>query len=207
MRTFNEKEIQQIDDILQRLESQSSMECVLVCYPRSGSYPAAGFWLGNALLWCALIVPEMLSLHWDMLLTLLSALLAQLFGMLLGWTLPPLNRLLGSAHRMRRQCEITARAIFHKARLFQTSRQSGFLVFISFHEQQVVLLWDLGIDMKIPMATLRKWEMDFQAIFRQKDVALHLTRQLESLTITAKEHMPAILGNANELPNRLNVKL
>lgn len=195
-----------LDDTLYHLESQSSMECVVVFYERSGVYRSGALWLGNIALWLSMAAMLVFPTGLELWLSLAVAVLVQLFGIGIGLAVPGIRRMLTSKAAMQHQCKITAHAIFQKARLFQTSRQSGMLVFVSMDEQQVILLWDLGIGMKIPIAELQQWQDDFQSVFQKRDVVNAVAQEISDMIPTAARYMPSIPGNANELPNRLNLK-
>lgn len=201
--TYND----QLDATIQALELESSVELVTVIYPESERYRDSELWGGIVTAAAWLVVTFMI--HWEVHLYLI------LFGTLLCFSIgvgaikgfPKLKRLLTNKARMRRAAEIIARAIFQKAHLHRTSHHTAVLVFVSIMEKQVIVLWDIGVDMALNIEELDHLTASFRRIFETNAPHLALLEEIKACTPLFAQHLPIQPHDINELPNHLSVQL
>lgn len=208
MKEFFEPAYQvKLDQAIQELESKSSVELVTVIYPESARYRDIELWGGVFIAFLALTYkfmhPEAIHFYF----ILFGTLLFFVLGVSLVRWIKPLKRLLTNRKRMRRKAEIMARAIFQKAQIYRTSHHTGILLFISTFEKEVVLIWDIGVDLVLNIDELDELQFQFGQIFDTKDAPEALLKKIKASIPILEAHLPVQPNDINELPNHLEVTL
>ncbi|MBA2322064.1 MAG: hypothetical protein H0V89_13035 [Deltaproteobacteria bacterium] len=138
-----------VEQTVAAIEAGTDAEVVVVSAPRSGTYRDVPFAAASALVFLAMnaalflpftVSPWALSLE----LLLLWAAGAWLFSS------APVMRALTHPERRRRHVREAAFAEFHREAVHATPRRIGVLVYVSFLEQQVEIVCDVGIDAVLP---------------------------------------------------------
>lgn len=195
-----------LDELLYDLEQKSRIECVLMHAPHSGAYWAGALWLSIIFLWVALLLFFFLPIVFGNYTILLGTLGAQVLGFVLG-RVPSIQRWVTPSKVMQRQVNVTARAIFEKARLYQTSEGTAFLIFVSDLEQQIALVLDGRIENHFPLPALQEATEAFNNVFKAADPAEALLKSLEKMAVITAEYAPDLGTYINELPNKIDIEL
>ncbi|MCP4440694.1 MAG: hypothetical protein GY810_17240 [Aureispira sp.] len=204
---FEEAFRSELDNTIQDLEEQSSVELLTVIYPQADQYRDTELWGGIFCLFVALLYFFFAPTLFGNYTILFGTWLAFILGVGLVRWIKPLKRLLVVSKRRERMTEIMARAVFQKANIHRTSAHTGVLLFISVFEQKTYLLWDLGVDMALDIDELEELQNSFQSIFKADDTTKALLEKIKKSTVIFKRELPLQPNDVNELPNHIEVQL
>jgi putative membrane protein len=118
---------------------------------------------------------------------------------------PAVKRILTPSRIREREVRKAARATFVERGVHNTRDRSGLLVYISWLEQQVVVVPDSGLDRVLPAGALAILERDLTAAMRRDGAAV--ARQLEVDVAKLAIGMPRRSDDANELPDAIDSDL
>lgn len=204
---FEESFRTDLDQVIQYLEEQSSVELVTVIYPQADQYRDIELLGGVFCLFVALLYFFFAPTVFGNYTILLGTWFSFLIGVGMVRWIKPLKRLLVVNKRKTRMTEIMARAIFQKAHIYRTSAHTGMLLFIAVFEQKTYLLWDLGIDMALDINELEGLQASFQTIFESDEPAQALLAKIKASTTVFQKELPLQPNDVNELPNHIEVQL
>lgn len=204
---FEESFRTDLDQVIQELEEQSSVELVTVIYPEADQYRDVELLGGVFFLFVALLYFFFAPTVFGNYTILFGTWLAFVIGVGMVRWIKPLKRLLVVNKRKTRMTEIMARAIFQKAHVYRTSANTGILLFIAGFERKTYLLWDLGVDMALDIDELEELQNAFQAIFEATEPAQALLAKIKASTTVFQRELPLQPNDVNELPNHIEVQL
>lgn len=195
----------QMLDTLEKLaadfEAGSSAEIVFAVARRSDTYTDVPYKTGAI---CALMVlllivylPIQFSSTWFW----LDTVVAFACGWLIGKAFPGLARVLTSSSRRNARVREAAEAAFTNRGVSLTRERTGVLVYISWLEQTVTLLWDVGIEQRIPRTVLQAAAKEIERAFLVKNFPGSFARALGPLKKLLDEKLPRNASDVNEIPN------
>jgi len=193
--------LEALEGLVAEVEANTSAELVLVIAHRAEAYPdapwKAGALVGFAALGALVFLPWSFSEAWVVADTALA------FG--LGWLLgraPAIRRLLTSPRRRALAVARAAREQWTARGAGLTRERTGVLVLVAWLERRVELLWDVGVDGKVPRAAWAEARaaLGDPAVFR--DYPEGLRRGLAPLGRVLAAHLPVRPDDRDELPNR-----
>lgn len=183
-------------------EAGSSAELVVALARRSDTYADVPYKIGTL---CALVVlllvvylPMQFSTYWFW----LDAVAAFAIGWLAGKAFPSLTRALTSRRRRSARVQQAAEAVFTNRGVSLTRERTGVLVYISWLEQTVTLLWDVGIEQRIPRTVLQAAKKDIERAPIVENFPSSLAQALEPLKKLLNDNLPRTADDVNEIPNR-----
>ena len=207
MKYFNQIYYEKLAKAIAEIESVSQAEVVVIAKPLSESY-----------LDCCLLVADALSfvtftyfmfsptLFGDSALYF-APLLAFCLGFIFTSRFNFLHRAIISNKRKERSVEIMARALFQKAGINRTTKETGILIYVSLLEKKVFLLPDRGIANSLSIEEWKKLNDSFKSIFLEKNMAESLINKLNMCKEIFAKSLPIGENDINELPNNLEVSI
>lgn len=199
---------QDVQNLVQEIESQTTGEIVPVILANSDSYPAAHFrWA----LFLSLLFPLILYLAPIPISDPIWFLATQAGGCLLGLMLafhPKFKRLMLTKGEMTEEVHQRAVQIFFQQGLHTTEDRDGVLVFLSLLEHRTEILSDVGIAAKVPA---QAWSDILQQEIhhlKRGDIATALLSTIRATGDLLIEHFPRGSGQAhtNELDDTLKTE-
>lgn len=190
---------------IERIEADSSAEVVIALRRQSSGHLLANLVFGAVAAFAALAymlyAPHRFSL---------ASILIDPFiiGLGLGWLvewLPPLKRRLVPAARRRYAVERGAKATFFDRGVANTRGRSGVLVYLSWLEQQAVVLADSGLPEAWRDGPRQTLEAELSAAMAAGGVAV--ARVLQSAGPLLAEAAPRSADDVNELPDTIDAPL
>jgi putative membrane protein len=97
--------------------------------------------------------------------------------------------------------------LFQKGGLHHTSTEIGTLIYFSLLEKIVYIVADRGAQRAIPEEEWQKMATNLQSIFKTKNPADSLLKELEKCKQTFSLYIPALENKLKELPNDLQIDL
>jgi uncharacterized membrane protein len=193
-------------DTLEKLatdfEALSSAELVVALARRSDKYADVPYKIGAivALVTLLLVVylPIQFSVEWFWLDTLLGFVI----GWVIGRSFPRLTRLFTSRRRRAARVREAAEAVFVNRGVTLARERTGVLVYVSWIEQTVELLWDVGIEKKVPRTVLKAFRKDFERVALFQNFPNAFEPALQPLKKILDEKLPRPPDDANEIHNR-----
>jgi putative membrane protein len=208
MKKFTHPDFQtQMGKLIAELEQASQIEVVVLIKKRSANYEDVPLGLGANISMLTFSYLFLVDTSFDSYLVYLMTLSSFGVGLLLGLVLPFMPQLLVRKKRKQRNVEIMARALFQKGGLHHTSTQVGTLIYISLLEKMVYIVADRGAQMAIPETEWQQINADLAGIFKAKNPAESLLKELEKCKDTFHRYIPALANNINELPDDLSIDL
>ncbi|HEX2870662.1 MAG TPA: hypothetical protein VHP33_05385 [Polyangiaceae bacterium] len=187
---------------MKHVEAQTSAEVVVAVRRRSGDYrvPAYhfGFFVGGLVVLYLLVTPQVFSIG-DI---ALDGALGFGLGLALAYNVSALLRLLVREKPLAASVAAAARVAFYDLGISRTIGRNGVLVFVSTFEQRVLVLADIGIDVR---ALGPKWDeacAALSAAVKRRDLA-GFEQALESLGPILGATMPRSFDDVNELPDEV----
>lgn len=190
---------------IEHLEQRSAIEVVVAVRRRSAGYFHANALVG-AIVWFAALAA---MLYAEELFGLMSILVDPLVvgtiaGVAVHW-LSPIKRLLTPQAMRDRLVMQAARATFVERGVHRTRDRSGVLVYISWLEQQVVVLGDAGAERALGNDALAQAGRTLTAQMARGGAAV--ARALGELFPVAGDAMPRRADDVNELPDAISSDL
>lgn len=208
MKKFTHPDFQtRLGKLIAELEQASHIEVVVLIKPRSGNYDDVPLGLGANLSMLMFSYLFLVDTHFDSYQVYFMTLAAFGSGMLSGWALPFMQRLLAGKQRKQRNVEIMARALFQKGGLHHTSTKVGTLIYVSLLEKMVYIVADRGAQMAIPEEEWQTINTSLASIFKAKNPPEALLIELAKCRDIFHQYIPALENNINELPDDLSIDL
>ena len=187
---------------VETIENESAVEVVIAVRQRSGGYRHANVIVGAVVAFAGLAA-MLFSEHTFG----LASILVDPFvvGGLAGWLvelLPQVKRGLTSRARLRGEVLRAARATFVERGVHATTGRSGVLVYISWLEQELALVPDLGLAALLPEGALAEAEAKLRATLAAGGAAV--AAELERVAEMMGTAMPHRDDDVNELPDAID---
>jgi putative membrane protein len=175
------------------IESTSSVEVVVAFRRRSSTYRHANVIVAAAAAFASLAVMLFVDHAFSLAAILIDPfVMAVIVGFAVEW-LPGVKRVLTPARTRRAKVERSARATFIERGLHATRDRTGLLVYMSWLEQQVVLVPDVGL--RLPA--------DLEAKLAMRDGGAAVASALGSFANALRDVAPRRHDDVNELPDAI----
>lgn len=204
---FSKDFLESLGKAVEKLESRSSVELVVVAAKSSGRYQDVDH-QGGFLAACAMVLvavysprefaPEML-LFW--------VVAGYLLGYVLCGQLQGLRRWMTSPGRREQQVGVYARSAFVEKKLSSTRERTGLLLYLSEFERRGVLLGDLGVSARVPRALFNELEKEWAEAPDRAELERRVLAGLDRLVEPLAEALPVADDDENELPNEIYVEV
>jgi len=191
-----------IERLVDEAEAQTSAELVVVIARRSGRYRDVPWKLGAGFALLMLAAVLYLPVDFDADWIGVDVLLGFGIGFVLGLPEGGLHRWLTTRARREREVRRAAEAVFTSRGVSLTRERTGLLIYLSFLERRAEILWDVGLERRVPLATWNVALMKARPLFAFRDPGGELKAALQLLLPPLREHLPASADNPNEIPNR-----
>ena len=190
---------------VEAVEDASAVEVVVAVRRRSAAYRHANVVVGAAVAFAGLAATLFSSHAFELISILVDPFVV---GLLAGATvelLPAVKRIL--TPRATRHATVTraARATFVERGVHNTTGRSGLLVYLSWLEQEAVLVADSGLARELADGDLARAEAELTAAMRAGGAAV--ARKLEALAGAMTAAMPHRDDDVNELPDAIDSDL
>jgi len=187
---------------VEAVENASAVEVVVAVRQTSGTYRHANAIVGAIVAFIGLAV----MLYGEQEFALRSILIEPfVVGGLSAWIvelLPMLKRVMTPASRRQFQVDRAARALFVDHNIHITTGRSGILVYISWLEQRVSLVADIGLLRALPENVLPGAQAELTAAVSRGGAAV--AKLVEALAPTMAKAMPHRDDDVNELPDAVD---
>ncbi len=199
---YHKRTLNILEKVASDFEADSSAELVFALARRSDAYADVPYKIGAL---CALVVlllvvylPIQFNASWFW----LDTVVAFAFGWLVGKAFPRLTRLLVSHRRRNARVHEAAEAVFVNRGVSLTRERTGVLVYISWLEQMVILLWDVGIEKRVPRTVLQAAKKEFEWLPLFQSFPAAFEPALQPLKKLFDEKLPRPPDDVNEISNR-----
>jgi putative membrane protein len=193
------------DEAIASIERASAVEVVVAVRRQSAGYRHANAIVGAAIGFAALAAMLFSSSPFSLAAILLDPFLAALTAGALVELVPAIKRGLTPAAVRHHHVMRAARATFVERGVHNTRGRSGLLVYISWLEQQIVLVPDRGVLAASAPGAVARAEAALTAAMRSGGAAV--ARALEPLATELGTAMPRGSDDANELPDAIDSDL
>jgi putative membrane protein len=208
-KNFSENELEQIKNSVSEAEKTTSAEIVPVFYTSCSDYwesyclsgmilsliGSAGFVLYNFV-----YQPWLPSID----IFFLSQLFLTLFGALLAYFFPSWRRLFLNRSEVRSRIQDKAYRVFLEEGISSTKDKTGILLFMSFFEQEAVLITDEGIRKIIPIDIWDGVLLQLMTGMKTKNKTEAIIDAIDSMGSLLKQ-IPKLAGDKNELRDDLRM--
>lgn len=206
MKKNNETFRRKITQLIEEVEKQSQAEVVVQLQTQVRSYVEIAL-AGGAILMIAaysflMFTPTIIDVYSIYYISIISF----VAGFSLSFFVQPLKRMILSDKRLNREVDIYSRAVFQKAGIRHTLKETGVLVFISFFERKARILADRGVENNIPEEEWRKIKSGFDNLFKARNIEDEILSLLENCKNELSKFIPAEEENINELPDEIELK-
>lgn len=194
-----------LKEAIESVEASSSAELVIALRRQSSGHLLANLVVGAAATFAALAYMLYSTHRFSLLAILIDPFV---IGLGLGWLvelLPPLKRRLVPASRRRYAVERGAKAAFFERGVANTRARSGVLVYLSWLEQQAVVLADSGLPATWQEGPRRALEAELSAAMAAGGVAV--ARALQGAAPLLAEAAPRSADDVNELPDTIDAAM
>lgn len=190
---------------VEAIESASAVEVVIAVRRRSATYRHANAIVGAVAAFAGLAAMLFSAHSFQLTSILIDPFVVAALGAWLVELLPAVKRALTS--RAARQAAVlrAARASFIERRVHATTGRSGLLVYISWLEQEVALVPDIGLARELPAETLAKAQATLTAAMCEGGSSV--ARAVEQLAPAFARAMPRSHADVNELPDSIDSDL
>lgn len=193
------------DEAIASIEKASSVEVVVSVRRQSGTYRHANVIVGGVVAFAALAAMLFSEHPFSLTSILVDPFLAGLVTGALVELLPGLKRVVTRRRVLRDQVVRAARATFVERGVHGTALRSGLLVYISWLEQQVVLVADRALEQALTPTELARIEAAMTAAMRHGGIAF--ARELAAMCNALATAMPRHATDVNELPDAIDSDL
>lgn len=204
---FNPTFQTQLYEAVQAIEKESDAEIVTIVYSHSQLYRATS--LTVAAVFTYLVYSLMMfspTLITDFMLYIVP-ILSFLGIFVLIDKVDFLKRLFLKKASLQKSAEIYARALFQKAGIHHTERNTGVLIFISLFEQSVQIIPDRGVATAIKAEDWKQIQSYFDAIFTTGEGEKGIIQALHQSKPIFANYLPVLLDDINELPDYFEISL
>lgn len=187
-----------VAEVVRAIEGSSSAELVVEVRSRSGSYAHADARLAALVSFLTLLF--VLFSPWTFEPPWVAAYLviAYLAGMVVSRSSDIVRRLMTTRSDRQGRVRTIAAATFFERGVANTQRETGLLVYVSILERRIELLADRGVLDAVPVLA---WNQLAENTRTLKATAADLPDVLRALQPLLARHLPARLGDRDELPN------
>lgn len=193
-------------DTLERVatdfEADSSAELVFAVARRSDAYADVPYKIGALCALAVLLLVVYLPIQFNASWFWVDTVVAFAFGWLVGKAFPRLTRVLVSRRRRKARVREAAEAVFVNRGVSLTRERTGVLVYISWLEQTVMLLWDVGIEKRVPRTVLQAAKNEFERLPLFQNFPAAFEPALQPLKKLFDEKLPRPPDDVNEISNR-----
>ncbi len=207
MKEFNENFRTKLYQIIEDIENNSLVEIVSIIRQKSDNYKDIGLLIASIIAGVALTVMMFIPFDINPYLIFIITIVLFLLSFYAIMLIPALLKLFLSPKRIKRNVEIMARAIFQKGGIRFTEERIGVLLYISYLEKKVYVIFDRGVELRVPQEDREKMILQFEDIFRDGNVADNFLKVLSSTKDIFNEYIPPVENDINELPDNLKVDL
>ncbi len=190
---------------VQTIETASGAEVVIAIRRRSAGYLHAHVIVGAVIAFAALAAMLYVEDEFGLVAILIDPFVAGLLAGGLVALAPGLQRVLTPAARRRREVTRAARAAFVERGVSNTRERTGLLVYISWLERQVALVFDSGLERKLSPEVRLQAEQALTAAFGGGGAAV--ARGLEAMAQSLAAAAPHRDDDINELPDAIDSDL
>lgn len=202
---FSESEKQQISNLVEKAERETSGEIAVMVVDGSDSYREAEI-LGALLLSAFIALVVAVSLHQVTIWSYIPAVVVFWFPALyLMRGYPRFKLALAGKKRLEEAVRERAVRAFFEKKLYRTREETGILIFISLLEHKVWILGDRGINERIDPQFWQALTGELAGKIREGRAFDGLRTVIEKLGRVLEEHFPQTAGDTNELPDELIV--
>ncbi len=187
------------------IERRSAVEVVVAVRRTSASYRHANAIVGLIAAFLALAVTLFAEHAFPLAAILVDPFIVGLLAALVVEKVPQVKRWLTPRASLRACVQRAARATFVERGVHATTGRSGMLVYISWLEQELALIPDLGVAAAGADGAIAKAEAALTARIPAGGVAV--ATELEQLTAMMAEAMPHRENDINELPDAIDSDL
>jgi len=187
---------------VETIENSSAVEVVIAIRQRSAAYHHANVIVGAVAAFAGLAAMLFAEHTFGLISILVDPFVV---GGLAGWLvelLPQVKRGLTSRAQLRADVLRAARATFVERGVHATTGRSGVLVYISWLEQEIALVPDLGLAASLPEGALGTAEAKLRALLPAGGAAV--AAELEQLAAVMGGAMPHRDDDVNELPDAID---
>ncbi|MBN2662341.1 MAG: hypothetical protein JXR68_01720 [Bacteroidales bacterium] len=101
--------------------------------------------------------------------------------------------------------EIRARAIFQKAGIYKTQKQTGMLIYLAVFEKKSFIVSDIGVDTLISEEILKQLQTKFDNTLKSSYSEKKISDILLNYSDVFSEYIPKKQDDTNEIPNNISV--
>jgi putative membrane protein len=192
-------------DAIRAIEAVSSAEIVVAVRRRSYEYRNANLIVGALVAFAALAAMLFVERPFGLAAILIDPFVVGVAAGLLVELLPGVKRVLTPRARRRHLVDRAARATFVDRGVHATASRAGLLVYISWLEQQVVLVPDIAVARAVPVDALASLERDLTAAMPAGGAAV--SKRLGEVAAELGKALPRHDSDVNELPDTLDSDL
>jgi uncharacterized membrane protein len=187
------------------IEGVSAAEVVVAVRRRSHEYRNANLIVGALVAFAALCAMLFVDRAFSLAAILFDPFLAGIVSGALVELLPGVKRLLTTPARRRHFVRRAARATFVERRVHATTSRAGLLVYISWLEQEVILVPDVGIERAVPPDALAALERELTAAMSKGGA--EVSKRLAAFAPELAKALPRQAQDVNELPDTVDSDL
>ena len=187
---------------VETVENASAVEVVVAVRRRSGTYRHANVAVAATIAFAGLAVMLFSSHTFQLTSILVDPFVVALLAGGVVELLPIVKRLLTPLVTRHATVLRAARATFVERGVHNTTGRSGLLVYISWLEQEVVLIADSGLARELPEGDLQRFEATLTAAVASGGAAV--ARGVEELADAMGRAMPHRDDDVNELPDAVD---
>jgi putative membrane protein len=190
---------------IQAVEAVSAAEVVVAVRRRSYEYRNANLVVGMVVAFSGLAAMLFSERPFGLVAILVDPFVVGIAAGLLVELLPGVKRVLTSRARRRHFVDRAARATFVDRGVHATASRAGVLVYISWLEQQVVVVPDVAIARAVPADALAALERDLTAAMPRGGAAV--SKRLADFAPELAKALPRVDADVNELPDAIDSDL
>lgn len=116
-----------------------------------------------------------------------------------------LKHLFYSKNYLQVSADLRAELEFYRARIYNTKKKTGILLFLSFYERRAVVLADQGIAAKLPESTWDEVVRLLTNAMRKKKLSEGLASAITKCGDILIQHFPQNDPDENQLPNKIRI--
>lgn len=187
---------------VEQIEAASAVEVVVAVRRRSAAYRVANVIVGAVIAFAGLAAMLFAEQAFSLASILIDPFVVGLLAGALVELAPQIKRWLMPRARLQAEVRRAARATFVERGVHATTGRSGMLVYISWLEQEVALVPDLGLAASLPDGALEAAEAKLRAQLTTSGAAVaeELARLAEQMGVA----MPHRDDDVNELPDAID---
>jgi len=190
-----------VEHAVRAAERGTAAELIVVVASRSGSYLDAALAAGGLVALVTLVVALFAPISLRPAAVAVEVPLAFALAAWIAHRAPVVLRALTPPHRMRRQVERAAAEHFVAEAVHGTRGRTGLLVYLSLLEERVVLLPDLGLQGRVPLALLQDVSWAASGDPSHPRSQADVLRGIAGLGALLNERLPADGDDTNESPD------